>query len=241
MIRGGNVKCKSVFMTLEECRIVPIKKIVGQKDRKGEEMNNKRVVSLGTNSMIYHKPGCRYEYMIKNRNRMYLARYDARGEGYHVCKYCNSMDHHYRTEMSTIDFYSRVKKMQFNYIDGILYVKTDIGCWKLVYSRKKEKIALYHKNDSDKEVDFSNPQNENYHRQEDKPYAYSIAGYLDYIYEHDRYKAAIERGEEVTKFSKKKYARHEAKAKRKREISRVDYLFRMLERDNDGLKALSVC
>ena len=44
----------------------------------------------------------------------------------------------------------------------------------------------------------------------------SIEGYLDYIYAHDKYKAAIERGETVTKFSSKKYARHEAKAQRKR-------------------------
>ena len=43
------------------------------------------------------------------------------------------------------DCYSKYKKMQFNYINGILYVKTEIGCWKLVYVRREEKIALYHR------------------------------------------------------------------------------------------------
>ena len=79
-------------------------------------------------------------------------------------------------------------------------------------------------------MDFEHPQYEAYHRQEDKPFCNSIEVYLSYIYEHDKYKAAIERGETVTKFSSKKYARYEAKAKRKRQNKRLDHLFRMIER-----------
>ena len=33
-------------------------------------MKNERIVSLGTTSMIYHKPGCRYVERIKYKNRM---------------------------------------------------------------------------------------------------------------------------------------------------------------------------
>ncbi len=204
-------------------------------------MNNERIVSIGTNSMIYHKPGCRYVERIKGNNRMSLPKHDAKCEGYHVCRYCNSMNHHYQVEQHTLDFYSRCKKMKFNYIDGILYVKSEIGCWKLVYVRKEEKLALYHRNATTKPLDFEHPQYEAYHRQEDKPYCNSIEGYLDYIYKHDKYKVAVERGETVTKFSSKKYARHEAKAQRKRQNRRVDYLFRLLERQNTGLKELSYC
>lgn len=204
-------------------------------------MNNERIVSIGTNSMIYHKPGCRYVERIQYKNRMSLPKSDARREGYHVCRYCNSMNHHYRVEQQTLDFYKRVKKMQFNFINGILYVKSEIGCWKIVYIRKEEKFALYHRNATAKELDFEHPQYEPYHRQEDKPFCNTIEGYLDYIYEHDKYKVAISRGETVIKFSSKKYERHEAKAQRKRQNSRVDYLFRMLERQNDGYRQLSYC
>lgn len=209
--------------------------------RKDDTMANKRIVSIGTKSMIYHKPGCRYVARIKGKNKMTLPKYDARSEGYHVCRYCNSMNHHLRVEQQTMDFYSKYKKMQFNYISGILYVKTEIGCWKLVYVRKEEKIALYHRNTTNKPLDFEHPQYEAYHRQEDKPYCNSIEGYLDYIYEHDKYKAAIISGKTVTKFSSKKYAMYEAKAKRKRENKRIDYLFRMLEAQNEGYKELSYC
>jgi len=204
-------------------------------------MNNERIVSIGTNSMIYHKPGCRYVERIQYKNRMSLPKSDARKEGYHVCRYCNSMNHHYRVEKSTIDYYSRCKKMQFNLIDGILYVKSEIGCWKIIYIRKRESFALYHRNSTTKELDFDNPQYEQYHCQEDKPYCNSIEGYIDYIYNHDKYKAAINRGEKVTKFSSKKYAKREAKAQRKRENSRIDYLFRFLERQESGYKQLSFC
>lgn len=208
---------------------------------KDDTMNNERIVSIGTNSMIYHKPGCRYVSRIKNQHKMYLPKHEAKKEGYHVCRYCNSMNHHFRVEQQTLDFYSRCKKMQFNYINGILYVKSEIGCWKLVYVRREEKIALYHRNTANKSLDFEHPQYEAYHRQEDKPFCNSIEGCLDYIYEHDKYKAAIERGETVTSFSSKKYARREAKAQRKRACRRVDYLFRMLERQNEGYKELSYC
>jgi len=151
------------------------------------------------------------------------------------------MNYHYKVEQSTIDYYSRCKNMQFNYVDGILYVKSEIGCWKIVYIRKSESFALYHRNSTARELDFEQPQFEYYHRQEDKPYCNSISGYLDYIYNHDKYKSAIERGETVTKFSSKKYAKLEVKAQRKRENKRIDYLFRMLERQDTGYKQLSYC
>lgn len=56
---------------------------------KDDPMNNESIVSIGTNSMIYHKPGCRYVERIKNRNKMVLPKHNAKREGYHVCRYCN--------------------------------------------------------------------------------------------------------------------------------------------------------
>lgn len=204
-------------------------------------MNNERIISVSTDSKIYHKPGCRYVDRIKYKNKMSLPRHDARAEGYHVCRYCNSMNHHIKGERNILDYYEQNKNMQFKYIDGILYVKSEIGCWKLVYIRKEEKIALYHRNTVVKALDFEHPQNEPYHRQEDKAYCYTIAGYLDYIYEHDKYKAALQRGDKVIKFSNKKYERYAVNAKRKKQNKRVDYLFRMLDRQNEGYRQLSYC
>ena len=226
----------------EQANIIKVSnKVVAKTAGKEEAMKNERIVSLGTTSMIYHKPGCRYVERIKYKNRMSLTKGDARDEGYHICRYCNNMNHHIKAEESTLDYYERCKKMQFKYINGILYVKSEIGCWKLVYVRREEKIALYHRNATTKELDFEHPQFEAYHRQEDKLFCNSIEGCLDYIYEHDKYKAAIERGETVTRFSSKKYARREAKAQRKRQNKRLDYLFKVIEGQNTGLKNISYC
>lgn len=204
-------------------------------------MNNKRIVSIGFNSMIYHKPGCRYVERIKNQNKMFLTKGEVTSEGYHICKYCNSMNHHIQAEQRNIDYYAKAKNMEFKYINGILYVKTEIGCWKLVYVRKEEKISLYHRNTTTKPLNFENPQYEAYHRQQDKLYSNSIQGCLDYIYEHDKYKAAVGRGEKVTRFSNKKYARYEVNIQRKRENKRVDDLFKMIEQQNTDYRKFSYC
>jgi len=199
-------------------------------------MNNERIMSIEAKSRIYHKPGCRYIKKIKRRNLISMPMTEANECGYRVCKYCNSINHHYLVEQPALDRYERSRNMKFNFIDGILYVKSELGCWKIVYSKQYEDFVLYHRNNTYKELDFEHPQFESYHRQIDKYKANSIQDYLSYIYNHDKYKAAIARGEEVTTFSSKKYARKEARAKKRREINRVNNLFKMLESQNPSLK-----
>ena len=85
--------------------------------------------------------------------------------------------------------------MEFKYIKGILYVKTDMGCWKLVYSRGMEQIALYHRNSRQAPLDFKHPEIGRYHQQKDQLYFRNIALALNYIYDHDKFKAAVKRGD----------------------------------------------
>ena len=204
-------------------------------------MKNVRVLSMDADSRIYHKPNCHYVKMMSPKNRMSLSKADAQKRRYRICKCCNSMTYHYRTEQNTIEYYRKNKKMDFRFIDGALYVKTEIGCWKMVYSKKYEAIMLYHRNTVSEPLDFVHPDNEPYHRQVDALSSNMISGYLNYIYEHDRYKAAMERGEKNFRFSSKKYARHEAKAQRKRAHKRVEQLFMILEKGDSNLLKLSIC
>ena len=122
-----------------------------------------------------------------------------------------------------------------------MYVKTNIGCWKLVYSRGMELFALYHRNRSNQDVDFSNPENEHYHLQKDQTYFSSINGALNYVYEHDKYREAEQQGLKVIAFSNKKYQKQAEKRKQRKQQNRVDYLFRLLESQNEGYKQLSYC
>lgn len=190
--------------------------------------------------MLYHRPGCLRMEGIKNRNKISLPWAVARRKGYRACTCCHGMDYHLRIDKHALDYYEKNKGLEFKYIDGILYIKSPVGCWKLVYARGKETIALYHRSATDKPLDFAHPQREIYHHQGDKGYCDSVASYLHYIYEHDRYKAAAMRGEKNIHFSNKKYKRAAAEAKRRREIRRVDELLRMLESQKKSIRGCPI-
>lgn len=205
------------------------------------ENNNKCVVSFETKLKVYHKPGCHHISRIKKKNQVVLTKGEAERAGFRICRCCNGMGHHRRVEKETIEYYESKKGMEFKYIDGILYVKTDLGCWKMVYLRGEQRIILYHRNYPNKELNFEAPQYEYYHRQYDVPHSGSISHYLKYIYEHDRFKKAERSGNAFTSFSSKKNKRLAEKSRKKDSRRRVDYLFRMLESQNVGYRELSCC
>ena len=204
-------------------------------------MSTKRVISINTSSKIYHKHGCRYVKKMLPQNRLDISKKEIRRQGFHCCRYCNSMNHHYNTEQTIMNHYAKNKNMEFQYVDGILYVKTEISLWKLVYSRKEEKIAIYHRNTSPEPVNLNCLEKEQFHRQRDMEYAETIQGCLNYIYEHDQYRSALERGEKNIHYSSKKYERQAVKNEKRRNINRVYYLFSVLEKQNEGYKKLSLC
>ena len=203
--------------------------------------NSKCIISFESKTKVYHKPGCHHISRIKSGNQIIMSKKLAESLGYRICRCCNGMGHHMRTENSSIEYYEKNKGMKFKYINGVLYVKTEIGCWKLVYVRRTREIVLYHRNRSKVEVNFECPQYESYHRQEDVPHAGSISHYLKYIYEHDRFKQSEMNGTPITTFSSKKSKKLAEKSRKKNAQRRVDYLFSMLERQNAGYKKLSYC
>lgn len=202
-------------------------------------MSKTRIVCYGSD--VYHKPGCKYVKRMKATNMLEVTKADAIRHDCRVCRCCNSMNHHINAEDATIEFYKRSKGMDFKFDDGILYVKTEIGCWKLVYVRAEERLTLFHFNKPAELIDWDHIEREGYHHQNDLPYAETISKYLNYIYEHDHYKAAVKKGEKITEFSSKKNRMLVARCDKKRERKRVDYIFRCLERENTGLKKLSYC
>lgn len=204
-------------------------------------MKTLRFVSIGGNSQVFHKPGCKYIHQMKPENCMPLSEAEAREAGYRICRCCNGMDFHMKTEKQAIDRYQKCRKMDFKYIGGILYVKTEISCWKLVYIRYMESIVIYHQNDTSIPLDFEHLEREKYHRQKDIFSRKEIEDCLYYIYHHDQYKAAVARGDKEIRFSSKKYEKSAKKVSRRRQQRRVDYLFRMLEKENKGYRELSFC
>ena len=196
---------------------------------------------LSTESFVYHRSNCRYVKRIYEKNKMELPSAEAREHGYRPCKCCNNMAYLYKDEQCNLSYYSRKWNQEFLLADGILYVKTPVGCWKMVYSRKKERIALYHRNSTDSPVDFTAPQNEKYHLQGDCKMVKTISSLCKYIYEHDRFREAQQSGHQLTEFSSARARILAERAKKKEEHKRLDALFAQIEQENAGYRKLSFC
>ena len=74
-------------------------------------MSTKRVISINTSSKIYHKHGCRYVKKMLPQNRLDISKKEIRRQGFHCCRYCNSMNHHYNTEQTIMNHYAKNKNM----------------------------------------------------------------------------------------------------------------------------------
>ena len=168
-------------------------------------------VTLSMESNVYHKPACRYVRRIQDKNKMKMMPKEARQYGYHACKCCNTMAYLYDIEYGSLEYYRKKHGMDHCMVDGIVYIKTSVSCWKLVYSRKCERIALYHRNKSDLPVNF------------------------------EKRCDAQQRGIVLTSFSSERSRRLAQRSERKAQRNRLDYLFRTLERENVGYKELSFC
>lgn len=202
-------------------------------------MKGTRVISMETN--IYHRPSCRYAKRILPKNRMEIRPYEARQYGNRPCKCCNTMKYLYERDIATLDYYKRRFGMDYKMVDGILYVRTEISCWKLIYSKKEERIFLYHRNKSRQPLNFETPEKERYHRQEDCQGSSTMNNHLRYIYEHDRFRSAEAKGERLTTFTSERSRNLALKAEKKAARKRIDNLFAMLEEGNKGYKKLSYC
>lgn len=205
-------------------------------------MSVERLISM--ESSIYHQPSCRYVTWIKDKNLMTIKQDRAQRKGFRPCKCCNTMSHRYKNEKSVIDFFDTKKGLDFLYSRNSLYVKTNESCWKLVYLPEEERIGMFHRNHSSVPVNFEEPWKERYHRQNDRFKYCTIEDALYYIYDHDRFRAAINAGEKDPLLSSKKYKNSARRAIKKREQNRLDDLFRMIENQfsgNGDFRQYSIC
>lgn len=66
-----------------------------------------RMLSMQSNSMVYHRPECRYARKIYKKNRMQLPWQDAEWKGYRPCKCCNTMKFLYGLEQDAIEAFCK--------------------------------------------------------------------------------------------------------------------------------------
>lgn len=191
-----------------------------------------RVVSIQSKAKVYHRQECRYAKRILPKNKMQLSSKEAEKAGYHICPYCDGMDALFRMKKKAILKYAEKNHMEVDLRDHVLYVRTDIGCWKMIYSMSEQRFILYHKNYVQGMLSIEEVEEGAYHRQRDVPFAKSIEKYLVYIHKHDEarkmemvdYRLLPNR----TKKEKKYFASARARSNR-RSQRRLAELFTMIE------------
>lgn len=202
-----------------------------------------RMMSIESTSMVYHRPECRYARKIKKRNRVQMYWSEAERSGYRPCKCCDTPSFLYNLELGSIEFFSELYDLDVDFKENKIYVRTDVGCWKIVYKRKYQKFILLHRNYVSGHVALDEVDNAPYHRQGDMPDAGSIMKYLKYIQKHDEFKQNMPSELQLMPRDTKRQKAYYKSAKRREEkqsARRLDNLFLMIER-KEGIKQLSYC
>lgn len=204
-------------------------------------MDDRRIMSI--ESGIYHQPRCRYIRLIKKANRKEISQSRAIKKGLRPCKCCNSFEHRYQSEQYALDRY-REKGMKYLVSRKELFVKTEESCWKIIYLPGRERVALFHRNYSCTPVNFEHPWYEKYHKQKDHFLNLDIEDCLSYIYEHDKFRAAVNAGNKTIAVCDKRYKKTAKRAINKHYRCRIDYLFRVVEGQYKGhgdMRQYSIC
>jgi len=202
-----------------------------------------RMVSMESKSMVYHRPECRYARKIYRKNRMQMTWEDAEYYGYRPCKCCDGINFLFKHDLASIEYFAEKNHMDVDLKDNKIYVRTDVGCWKIIYKTRMQKFILLHRNYVSGRIGLDEVENAPYHRQGDIAQAGSIMKYLKYIQKHDEFKQSMpEDYHQMPRDTKRQKTYYNAAKKRadRRSAKRLDNLFLMIERQ-EGIKQLSFC
>lgn len=202
-----------------------------------------RMMSKDSTSMVYHRPECRYARKIYKRNRVQMNWDEAEWKGYRPCKCCDGAAFLYNLELGNIEYFSEQHNLDVDLKDNKIYVRTDVGCWKIIYKRSNQKFILLHRNYVNGRISLDEVDNAPYHRQGDMGDSGSIMKYLKYIQKHDEFKMNMPTDyRQMPQDTKQQKAYYQSAKRRseKRSARRIDNLFLMIER-KEGIKQLSFC
>lgn len=168
---------------------------------------------------------------------------EAEWKGYRPCKCCGGVEFLYRLEQNEIEQYAELFHMDVDLKDSKIYVRTDVGCWKIIYIIRDQKFILLHRNYVNGRISLEEAEKAPFHRQGDILEAGSIMKYMKYIRKHDEFKQNLPEDYRQMPRDSRRQKRYYASAKRraeKRSAGRVDRLFELIER-KEGIKDLSFC
>lgn len=192
-----------------------------------------RIMSRESPNKIYHRPECRYAGRIRKKNRIQMNWEDAEWKGYCPCRFCDGMDFLYKLEKEQIESYAEQFNIDVDLKDKKIYIRTDVGCWKILYKIGKQRFILLHRNYVNGRISLEDAEKAPFHRQGDMPESGSIMKYLKYIKEHDKFKQNAPKDYRDLPQSTKRqklYYKTAKKREEKRSARRLDSLFQLIEK-----------
>ena len=195
---------------------------------------------------IYHRYDCIYARRIKPENRIEVRKEKMGKRRYHVCKYCAGLQGDVNVHKKAFATLSKKRNMEFCYhkASDTLYIRTEIGFWKVFLKKELGEYLLYHRNTYSAGMEFNEAIHGEFHRQSDVKATESIDKLVEYITAHDRAKLVIM--DDYRKLPKstrtqKKYYRAAERKNRRKAMRRLDSIFEMLEQTQTGIKQYSIC
>lgn len=191
-----------------------------------------RIMSRESADMVYHRPECRYAKRIYKRNRIQMNWEDAEWKGYRPCKCCDGADFLYKLEEPEIQRYAKQFHMDVDLDNHKIYVRTCVGCWKIIYKICNQSFILLHRNYVNGKIKLEEAENAPYHRQGDMAESKSIMKMIKYIKNHDEFKQRT--GGDYRRMpqdsrKQKLYYRAAKKRMERRGARRLNQLFALIE------------
>ncbi|MBP5261752.1 MAG: hypothetical protein J6Z43_06475 [Clostridiales bacterium] len=137
---------------------------------------------------IYHEHDCPYAKRLAKENTRKVDEDYALERELIPCKHCQSLNYIFHSGMDSYVSKMRAKHLSYMLNGNWLLVQTDISFWKIGYDRYSRDFFLFHGNTAPADSTVEVHEKNEYHRQADVMHQDSIAQYLDYIYEHDRFR-----------------------------------------------------
>ena len=201
------------------------------------------VVSIGSNSRVYHRIGCPYEKRISEKYRMGMSEKRARKKGYHFCKYCGAVKGLFRVQGDKLTRIARGMDEELRFEKDTFFVRTDAGFWKFYWVKDAQGFVLYHRNTFNEAWSYESMMRGTFHRQKDVKATNAPKDILQYISAHDRAKKII--ADDYRKLPRstpkqKQYYKAAQSRDRRKKVRRVERLFELLANGADNRELLAM-
>lgn len=178
---------------------------------------------------IFHYKDCICVNSIRERDLVHFSsKEDARNHGYSHCYRCSKLVSYYNQDKNEIDKFLLQNYMKMYIEDDSMFIDNITSAWKITTESTRYGLVLYHANSErisklkvkNKHIQY------NYHKQNYKG-SKDILSMLQYIIEHDKWKADNEKNYKLlpkTTKKKRKTYKLEKRRYRKRKIRDVKNL-----------------